>query len=119
MLGQVHLDPLEFRGLLLREVVAAGLGELADGVAALLAFLVAVAFAAWGFGQLQDAQRLLPVRWTDPAVHATKRFSELTDVWAFGVILFELLTGRLLFTGSSVGEVWGKIQYEPIQLKDP
>jgi thiol:disulfide interchange protein DsbD len=33
-----------------------------DGVAALLAFLVAVAFAAWGFGQLQAAQRLLPAR---------------------------------------------------------
>ena len=33
-----------------------------DGLAALLAFLVAVAFAAWVFGRLQAAERTLPAR---------------------------------------------------------
>eukprot|EP00038_Savillea_parva_P002316 m.113215 g.113215 ORF g.113215 m.113215 type:complete len:1574 (-) comp10796_c0_seq1:73-4794(-) len=35
---------------------------------------------------------VLPLRWTDPAVFETNRFSEYTDVWSFGVLAIEVFT---------------------------
>jgi serine/threonine protein kinase len=36
----------------------------------------------------------LPVRWTDPqAILNRKKFSEKSDVWSFGVLVWELLSG--------------------------
>eukprot|EP00035_Acanthoeca_spectabilis_P015444 m.307469 g.307469 ORF g.307469 m.307469 type:complete len:1363 (+) comp16362_c0_seq3:267-4355(+) len=36
--------------------------------------------------------RMLPVRWTDPYAVETDVFSEMTDVWSFGVLGIELFT---------------------------
>jgi serine/threonine protein kinase/Tol biopolymer transport system component len=36
------------------------------------------------------------------------------DIWAFGVVLREMLTGRSLFAGESVAETLGKVLHEPI-----
>eukprot|EP00035_Acanthoeca_spectabilis_P015443 m.307456 g.307456 ORF g.307456 m.307456 type:complete len:1059 (+) comp16362_c0_seq2:778-3954(+) len=37
-------------------------------------------------------ERMLPVRWTDPYAVETDVFSEMTDVWSFGVLGIELFT---------------------------
>lgn len=39
-----------------------------------------------------DANMLVPIRWTDPNVLGTGKFSEYTDVWAFGVTAIEIFT---------------------------
>eukprot|EP00035_Acanthoeca_spectabilis_P015445 m.307481 g.307481 ORF g.307481 m.307481 type:complete len:1174 (+) comp16362_c0_seq4:267-3788(+) len=36
--------------------------------------------------------RMLPVRWTDPYAVETDVFSEMTDVWSFGVLAIELFS---------------------------
>jgi serine/threonine protein kinase/Tol biopolymer transport system component len=40
------------------------------------------------------------------------------DIWAFGVVLREMLTGRSLFAGESVAETLGKVLHEPIGDQD-
>mmetsp|Transcript_19291 Transcript_19291/g.50141 ORF Transcript_19291/g.50141 Transcript_19291/m.50141 type:complete len:1172 (+) Transcript_19291:278-3793(+) len=39
-----------------------------------------------------DANMLVPIRWTDPDVLGTGKFSEYTDVWAYGITAMEVFT---------------------------
>ena len=38
------------------------------------------------------------------------------DIWAFGVVLFEMLTGRKLFDGETITDVLASVVKEPIRL---
>eukprot|EP00038_Savillea_parva_P006387 m.163412 g.163412 ORF g.163412 m.163412 type:complete len:1330 (-) comp12303_c0_seq1:1503-5492(-) len=42
--------------------------------------------------QTDNANMLVPIRWTDPDVLGTGRFSEYTDVWAYGITAMEIFT---------------------------
>jgi serine/threonine protein kinase len=42
--------------------------------------------------------------------------SEKTDVWAFGVFAYQLLTGRLPYNGLSATEIWRQILTRPVEI---
>ena len=48
-----------------------------------------------------------PIKWTAPEGLAFNRFSVKSDVWAFGVLLWELATyGKSPYTGVELNEVY-------------
>ena len=52
-----------------------------------------------------------------PEQAAGKTIDKRTDIWAFGVLLWEMLTGRRLFEGESVAETLGAVFRQPIDLE--
>ncbi len=63
----------------------------------------------FGIAQLADSSRLTQtgvlvgtVNYLSPEAISGDALDSRTDVWAFGVLLFEMLTGRLPFTGDNI-----------------
>jgi eukaryotic-like serine/threonine-protein kinase len=54
-----------------------------------------------------------PLYMSPEQLHSAKDVDARTDVWALGVILFELLTGTVPFPGESFGELAVKIAIRP------
>ena len=51
-----------------------------------------------------------------PEQAAGKSIDKRTDIWAFGVLLWEMLTGRRLFEAESVAETLGAVFRQPLDL---
>ena len=52
------------------------------------------------------------VAYMSPEQAKGKPTDKRTDVWALGVLLFEMLTGRSLFKGETAAEVLGEVLKE-------
>ena len=51
----------------------------------------------------------VPIRWMPPEIKSGKRFSVKTDVWSFGIILYEIVTnGCTPYSKMSKAEVMAK-----------
>ncbi len=86
------------------------LTELADGTRAIkvLDFGIAKAFGdAAGANAAVTTQGLLgsPGYMAPEYVRSAKAFEPRSDMWALGVVLYELLSGTLPFRGDNVGEI--------------
>ena len=60
-----------------------------------------------------------PVRWLAPECFDKSTFTRATDVWAFGVLLFEVLTQELPYSGRSAVEVAMGLTNGSLKLEFP
>jgi Janus kinase 2 len=56
-------------------------------------------------GQGQTASDVGPIKWMPPESIATKSYSEKSDVWSYGVLLYEATTGLLPFGNDDLLQV--------------
>ena len=75
----------------------------------------------FGIAQLADSSRLTQtgvlvgtVNYLSPEAISGEALDSRVDVWAFGVLLFEMLTGRLPFTGDNITVKINAILTQPV-----
>lgn len=60
-----------------------------------------------------------PVRWLPPEAIKNRSFSIKTDIWSFGVVVYEVLTRKDPFGDKSITEVILGVSYEGLRLEIP
>jgi len=58
--------------------------------------------------------KLGTVRYSSPEMLMEDDYNESVDLWAIGIILFKLLTGKYPFDGSTKSKIFKRIQYKKI-----
>ena len=54
---------------------------------------------------------MLPVRWMSPESLSDGLFTPMSDIWSFGVLLYEMITfGSFPFQGLSNNQVLGQVK---------
>ena len=53
----------------------------------------------------------IPIKWTAPEAALHRRFSSKSDIWSFGILLYELIThGRIPYPGITNGDVLARVE---------
>uniref|UniRef100_A0AC34FM23 Protein kinase domain-containing protein n=1 Tax=Panagrolaimus sp. ES5 TaxID=591445 RepID=A0AC34FM23_9BILA len=57
-----------------------------------------------------DPHCRVPIRWLAPEVLRTASYSQKTDVWAYGIMCWEIFAGQEPYPGMTVAEVNGQVK---------
>lgn len=103
-------------GIVHRDIKAQNVKLRADGTVKLLDF--GIAKAETSHGLTQTGGIVGTPSYLSPEQLRGAKASPQTDIWALGVLLYEMLTGRLPFEGDSIGGLVLKITSESFEPPD-
>jgi serine/threonine protein kinase/Tol biopolymer transport system component len=116
------LDAAHERGVVHRDLKPANIKLTADGQVKILDFGLATAVERVGVGQSAIDTRLVSqagmvvgtAAYMSPEQARGQVVDKRTDIWAFGCVLYELLTAKPVFTGDTLTDVMvGVVDREP------
>ena len=122
------LEAAHEKGVIHRDLKPANIKVRPDGTVKVLDFGLAKAFAVRGDGdQSQSPTLTSPAATMAGVVMGTAAYmspeqaegvevDQRSDIWSFGVVLYEMLTGALLFGGDSVQRVLAKVLERDVDL---
>ena len=115
----VALEAAHEKGIIHRDLKPANVKITPDRQVKVLDFGLAKAFDERPESRLSDSPTLMSatlpgamlgtVAYMSPEQAKGKEAERSSDVWAFGCVLYEMLTGRPVFEGETVGEILGGI----------
>jgi Tol biopolymer transport system component/predicted Ser/Thr protein kinase len=115
------LEAAHEKGVIHRDLKPANIKVTSDGKVKVLDFGLAKAVAADGaekdLSQSQTISKTLTIEGTlqgtpaymSPQQVRGERVDRQSDIWAFGCILYEMLSGRRLFHGDTLSDILGRI----------
>jgi serine/threonine-protein kinase len=128
------LEVAHERGIIHRDLKPANIKITPDGQVKVLDFGLAKAFDERPESRLSDSPTLISasvpgvilgtVAYMSPEQAKGKEAERSSDVWAFGCVLYEMLTGRPVFEGETVGEILGGVfkgepDWHPLPAETP
>ena len=125
------LETAHERGIIHRDLKPANIKVRDDGTVKVLDFGLAKALAPDSSGASEIANSptltaratqigmiLGTAAYMSPEQARGKAVDRRADVWAFGVVLFEMLTGRRAFAGNEVSDVLASVLKDTVSLAD-
>jgi serine/threonine-protein kinase len=122
------LEAAHERGIVHRDLKPSNIAVLADGTVKLLDFGIATALRPESHGPTVESPTSIPAPVPAPGVAATgtpayvspeqvrrRPTDKRADVWAFGAVMFEMLTGQVLFRGRTPPDVIVAVLQQPIE----
>ena len=126
------LDAAHEKGIVHRDLKPANIKVTPDGVVKVLDFGLAKAATSDGMtpdftasptvtvGGTRDGIILGTAAYMSPEQARGQAVDKRTDIWAFGCVVFEMLTGHIAFSGETISDTIGKIlEREPDWRKLP